>query len=259
MRESEDRKATEKRMHDIAFSGTTDYRKKQEIFYSNDIQDTEFEYIFEVFGDLRDKKVLIYGVGDQTSLIKDFIDRGAYVTAIDISSEAVKRIKENIAHNDYKNKCDVLEMDCENLTFEKDSFDIVFGRAIIHHLDIAKSLEKIHYVLKNGGKVAFVEPLGTNPVIQLYRRLTPKDRTPDEHPLLSSDLALFSEYFDRVHFKYLYALALLAFIVRMTTKNDGVFMKSFNSLRKMDDVLLKIPGYRLLCWDVIISAEKTSH
>ena len=36
----------------------------------------------------------------------------------------------------------------------------------------------------------FYEPLGTNPMIRLYRRLTPRLRSPDEHPLVDADVDL---------------------------------------------------------------------
>ena len=36
----------------------------------------------------------------------------------------------------------------------------------------------------------FYEPLGTNPMIRLYRRLTPRLRSADEHPLVDADVAL---------------------------------------------------------------------
>jgi ubiquinone/menaquinone biosynthesis C-methylase UbiE len=55
-------------------------------------------------------------------------------------------------------------MDANNLTFEDESFDIIFGGSILHHLDIEKSIGHIHRVLKPGGKVVFLEPLNMNPL-----------------------------------------------------------------------------------------------
>lgn len=256
MKNNHDRKSIEKKIHDDFFSGTSNFREKQEVFYPKSIKRTEQEYIFDIFGEMKGKKVLIYGIGSQTSLIKEFLDRGAEVVAIDISSESVKRVRDRIMKNNYEDKCTVLEMDCEDLVFEPNSFDFVFGRAIIHHLDIEKSLRQIHKILKRDGKIGFIEPLATNPVIQIYRRLTPKDRTSDEHPLKSSDFLLFLKGFDNVHLKFLYALTLLSFPIRMLTNNDGYFFKAFDFLNKIDELLLKIPGYRFLCWDVIITGKK---
>lgn len=253
---NDNRKSIEKKIHDDFFSGTSNFRKKQVVFYPKSIKKTEIKYIFDFFGEIKDKKVLILGVGNQTSLIDAFIDSGAEVVAIDLSSESVKRVRDKIFKTNSESKCSILEMDCENLTFESHSFDFVFGRGIIHHLDIEKSLQQIQQVLKRKGKFGFIEPLATNPVIQLYRYLTPLDRTPDEHPFKSSDLRLFSKRFHNVHFKFLYALTLLSFPIRILTNNDKFFFKVFNFLNRADELLINIPGYRVLCWDVIITGKK---
>jgi len=47
-------------------------------------------------------------------------------------------------------------MDANNFTFEDNSFDIVFGGAILHHLDIKSAIHHIHRVLKPGGKIIFL-------------------------------------------------------------------------------------------------------
>ena len=43
---------------------------------------------------------------------------------------------------------------------------------------------EINKVLKDDGEMVFLEPLGTNPLINLYRKLTPKSRSVDEHPFV---------------------------------------------------------------------------
>ena len=58
-------------------------------------------------------------------------------------------------------------------------FDIVYGYYIIQ---FNKCLDEIFRILKSNGTLIFIEPLGTNPIINLYRKLTPKSRSKDEHP-----------------------------------------------------------------------------
>jgi hypothetical protein len=41
----------------------------------------------------------------------------------------------------------------------------------------------------------FLEPLGHNPFVNLFRRLTPRLRSEDEHPLLEADLDALREVF----------------------------------------------------------------
>lgn len=74
-------------------------------------------------------------------------------------------------------------MDAHRTTFPEGAFDLVLGRAILHHLEYETAVREIHRILKPGGHAVFLEPLRDNPAAKLARRLTPKARTPDETPL----------------------------------------------------------------------------
>jgi SAM-dependent methyltransferase len=87
-------------------------------------------------------------------------------------------------------------MDANDLQFEDNSFDLVFGDAILHHLDFVKALDEIKRVLKPHGKMVFTEPLGNNPVGKVVRALTPHARTDDEQPLRWKELAEIKQRFD---------------------------------------------------------------
>jgi SAM-dependent methyltransferase len=99
-------------------------------------------------------------------------------------------------------------MDAEALDFPDNSVDLVCGVAILHHLDLAKSVGGIARILKPTGTAIFLEPLAHNPLINLYRRLTPQLRTEDEHPLTMTDLRSFEDLFERVETRYFHLLSL---------------------------------------------------
>jgi SAM-dependent methyltransferase len=82
-----------------------------------------------------------------------------------------------------------VKADAEALDFADGSFDLICGSGILHHLDLERSLGEVHRVLSDGGRGVFYEPLGHNPLLNLYRRLTPGSHTPDEHPLLVREIA----------------------------------------------------------------------
>jgi SAM-dependent methyltransferase len=92
--------------------------------------------------------------------------------------------------------CDFCEMDAHQLEFADCSLDLVFGVAILHHLELARALREIHRVLRDGGKILFVEPMRHNPVARLIRWLTPHARTPDELPLGRPELGLIERNFE---------------------------------------------------------------
>ena len=81
-----------------------------------------------------------------------------------------------------------LLMDAHKLQFEDESFDFVFGGAILHHLNMVTVLNEIHRVLKPNGKILFVEPLDMNPMGKIVRSLTKKARTVAEQPLRVCDM-----------------------------------------------------------------------
>lgn len=97
-----------------------------------------------------------------------------------------------------KDRCPAAEsyvMDAHRLQFPDESFDVVFGHAILHHLEYERALLEVMRVLKPGGVVIFDEPLGDNPGAKIYRWLTPKARTPDEVPISRKKILWADERF----------------------------------------------------------------
>ena len=91
--------------------------------------------------------------------------------------------------------CDFRKMDAHDLEFADGSLDMVFGVAILHHLEFDCALREIHRVLRDGGRIVFIEPLRHNPLARLVRWFTPHARTPDERPLGRPELRLIDRNF----------------------------------------------------------------
>jgi SAM-dependent methyltransferase len=87
-------------------------------------------------------------------------------------------------------------MDAHRLDFDDDSFDVVYGGGILHHLDLPQALGEIARVLRPNGKMIFIEPLDFNPVARLVRMVTPFARTADERPFRKRDITLVQSLFD---------------------------------------------------------------
>jgi SAM-dependent methyltransferase len=100
-------------------------------------------------------------------------------------------------------------MDAHHLEFQDECFDLVFGCAILHHLDFVKALDEIRRVLKPGGRILFVEPMGVNPMGKLVRAMTPFARTVDEKPLMLKELTELEQRFGtRYYFEELFSVPL---------------------------------------------------
>ena len=115
------------------------------------------------------------------------------LTCINISEVELQRGIDSAI--DSKTRPQFIQMDAHDLQFENKTFDIVFGAAILHHLNIVRALDEIFRVLKPEGEILFVEPLGMNPVGKLVRSLTKKARTEDEQPLRVCDMAEIKKRF----------------------------------------------------------------
>src|SRR5712692_5573664 len=110
------------------------------------------------------RRVLEYGCG-QGSHAFYLAARGAAVTGIDLSDVAIDQGRDRAR----RERLDVTfrVMDAERLDFEDDSFDLICGVAILHHLDLQKALSEVSRTLRPGGLAVFLEPLGHNPAINL--------------------------------------------------------------------------------------------
>jgi SAM-dependent methyltransferase len=82
--------------------------------------------------------------------------------------------------------------------------DVVFGIAILHHLDLELVAGEVHRVLKPGGRAIFQEPVRNSKVIRFLRSLIPyraPDISPFERPLTDAELAHFARRFSSARSK----------------------------------------------------------
>ena len=142
---------------------------------------------------------------------------------------------------------------CEDLSLNSDSFDIAYGSGILHHLNLNKSLSELKRILKKDGKIIFIEPMATNPIINLYRKFTPNARTSDEHPFKLSDIEFIKSLFSNVEVKYYGFLTLVCFLFYKEPEKSNLFQ----ILKKMDEKILNSRYFKFLAWSVLIKAKKS--
>jgi len=190
------------------------------------------------------RRVLEYGCG-QGGHAYLLAERGSSVTAIDLSETAIEQAEELARARGLEDRTEFRVMNAEALDFGDDTFDVVCGTAIIHHLDLRKAYAEIARVLKPDGLAVFMEPLGHNPLINLYRRLTPRLRTEDEHPLRLEDFELARSYFEEVEVSYFHLLSLLSVPLGGTRS----FPRALGALDAADRLLFsRLPAARRYAW-----------
>lgn len=235
----------ERDFHNERFSSEDSRSDQKKYYWAVGDGSADYKRTYREFA--RGKDVLEYGCGDSLNFL-NLAPIVKSLQAIDISDSAIERLK---SENVYGN-VEMHVMDAMNMTFTDESFDLVFGSGIIHHLETETSACEIARVLRNGGRAVFWEPLGLNPVINVYRHFTPEARTPDEHPLLPKDFDLISKHFSNVEIRY-YGLSTLA-AVPFRKKSFGESL--LKQAKKFDRALFKIPGVKHLAWFVVIVATK---
>ncbi len=141
------------------------------------------------------------GTGDLTLRL---LQRGARVTAIDISPAAVDVARQRQARFLPEAQAAFVVGSAELMEFEDETFDLVVGKLVLHHLDLAVAAPEISRVLKPSGVGAFAETSGLNPVLRSARRRLPgtagiaRYGTPDERPLEEEDIDVLRKSFSEV-------------------------------------------------------------
>jgi ubiquinone/menaquinone biosynthesis C-methylase UbiE len=135
--------------------------------------------------------VLDYGCGDG-EYSRHLLAQGArHVYGLDLSETAIELARaKGIANATFQ------VGDAHQLPWPDQSFDVVVGRAILHHLDLPTATRELVRVLRPGGELLFVEPLYHNPLAALFRWLTPKARTVDEKPLTRAEVLRMGQPFE---------------------------------------------------------------
>lgn len=238
----------ERAFHNARFSH--EVRHAQQKYYSC-IEHGSEQYMSRVRALARGADVLEYGCGGKPEGL-EIAPISRSMIGIDISDVATADAARMAIARGLSNACYV-RMDAEQLAFDDESFDLVFGNGIIHHLDLDRSFAAIARVLRPGGSAVFWEPLGHNPVLNRYRERTPEARTVDEHPLVRSDFDVARRYFDFdvAQLRFYGLTTILSVPLRDTRLGDAV--RSVTA--QLDQWMFHSP-IRWLAWYVLLEFRK---
>ena len=239
----EERKAREKEFHDARF-GRGGPRGGTGAFYRI-TGEAHARHRALVYEGCAGKRVLEYGCGPGSQSF-ELARRGAHVTGIDISPVAIEIAKAEGARQGVE--AEFVVRDAEATGFPDGSFDLIVGGAILHHLDLDRAYAEIARLLAPGGRAVFIEPLGHNALINLYRKMTPEQRTLDEHPLLRSDLAHARRAFAHVNVWYYHMMGIGAAPFAKTP----LFKPVLAALSALDRALLSIPAIQPYAWIAVL-------
>lgn len=235
MNNLQDRVEREKKWHDERFNEHARSTKTSKFYQALEYWYIDYDsHFFDTNSDI----VLEVGAGLESVALKAPFNSS--LISIDISSTAIDKLKSS------KKKGDVVfeVADAHRLPYESNKFDLIIGRGILHHLDLSAAVPELKRVLKQDGGVVFGEPLAGNPLINLYRKLTPSLRTPDEQPLRHSDIMYIKDTFPGTKIFYYGFFTLIASML-------GLKVSLF--FRSLDHIFLnKFRLGRYLAWACLI-------
>jgi SAM-dependent methyltransferase len=231
----------------------------------------ETTHAFRALGDLTGRRVLDLGCGyGETSVYLALL--GARVDAVDISPRMLEVARQLAERHGVADRIAFHAAPGEQLPFADESFDAVFGHDVLHHLDLDRAGAEVHRVLVPGGRAVFVEPLGHNPLLNLFREHSAETRTPDEVPLRFGDFAALGSGFRRLRHREFQLATLALFLwfyvgeradpnrVRYWKKiidEAERWRRPFAVLAGVDRVLLAVcPPLGRLCRMTVIEVEK---
>lgn len=248
---TDERIRREQEFHDARIEEADTARQKVDKYYVL-MQRARDEYTQMAIAYGRDHDLLDYGCfnGDAAFV---WSSEGARTTGIDISPAAVDIARKRAAERKHtmEQERDVRfeVMNAEEMDFPSGSFDVAAGTGILHHLDLHRGAAELARVLRADGHALFIEPMGHNPAINLYRKLTPGLRSEDEHPLRMRDLDVFAQYFHSVDVRFYNLFTFLSLPLR-----GGALFKPVNGfLHAIDRALFTLlPFTRRYAWLTLI-------
>jgi SAM-dependent methyltransferase len=223
------------------------FRKYSDPKYFWDLREKSAQLLGPVAG----KRMLDYGCGMGEETIY-FAKLGAHVTSIDISPVGIELTKRRAEFNGLADRVDASVRDATQTGFADESFDLVHGLGIIHHLGAENSFRELYRVMKPGARGVFLEHLGDSRAVEKLKRWVYReegfDYTDHEKPLVWEETIQALRRFRRYELHPYY----LSFRLRRLMP---VFGKPF--ARKLDHAILTTaPFLRHFAGAVLIYVEK---
>ncbi|MBI4250706.1 class I SAM-dependent methyltransferase [Candidatus Uhrbacteria bacterium] len=196
------------------------------------------------------KDVLDFGCGNGVH-VPTLASVAQSVVGIDLSESSLDIACRRIANLSDREKIQLKKMDCENLEFSDNTFDLVFDGGVFSSLDFDRALSEIARVLKPDGVLIGIETFGHNPLMNLKRKLNEKSgkRTTwaASHILTTASLKKARQYFANVEVNYFHLLSWIA--LPFIGKPGGIAL--LRVLEAIEAALLTIPFLKKYAFKIV--------
>lgn len=189
-------------------------------------------------------KVLEIGCGSALFTEKVYNATKADIISTDLSEDLLAIAEKKLPNVKFELQ------DAMNLPYGENTFDVVFGSSILHHLEMEPALAGMLRVLKPGGKLIFAEPNMINPQILVQKNIPAVKRamgdSPDETAIIRWKLAKQMKNLGYSVVK----------IFPYDFLHPAVPPKLIPFVKKMGEIVEKIPLMKEIAGSVIIFGQK---
>jgi len=155
-------------------------------------------YLFSFLGSVHDKVILDIACGYSMTPVL-FALAGATVYAVDVAPKTIATVQRFAEYKGVADRVHVHVGPVETLPFADAQYDLIYGGAALHHVQLDKAGPELARVLKPGGKGAFQDPLGHNWLFEFARDYLPyHGKHPakgTDRPLHVHEIAAFGRHF----------------------------------------------------------------
>jgi len=215
----------------------------------------ELEYAYSLLGRLEGKILLDYGAGDGWNTIC-LAKARAMVTAMDISEKGIELINKKAIANGVSEYVKAEVQNGYETTYESNTFDVIYGNGILHHLDVETAGQEIRRILRPDGVAVFSEPIGDTRIMDVLKaivlfflRRKPLPETEHEAPLTSARIRSLEQYFKVVRFRHFNVLSSARAVVRSEVLNRMLLWADYYLIEYL-------PGFEKLGRAVIIELRE---
>lgn len=213
-------------------------------------------HLFGSLGPLSDRAVLDLGCGYNPTPIFLALGGARHVVACDVSPNAVTHARDLARAAGVSDRVAFFVAAAEQLPLGSETVDAVHAESVLHHLALPLAGKEIRRVLKEGGKAAFKDPLGSNPLLEFARDYLPyrwkKSAKGTDRPLTFAEIQRFGSSFTRCTFRGFGLISMLA--VLMVGRGDGTLRRAADAV---DERLLRAaPFLQRYCRFVVTCVEK---
>jgi 2-polyprenyl-3-methyl-5-hydroxy-6-metoxy-1,4-benzoquinol methylase len=244
------RLADEARFADQAYVRyASDLQLNQTVFkkYAEPQADWDWrQYGAKLLGSVKGCRVLDYGCGQGEETVY-LAMMGAHVTAIDISPVGIQLTKERARLNGVGGRVSAAQMRCDPTEFPNESFDVIHGFGILHHVGLRTGMMEAKRLLKPGGRGLFFEHMGNSRMIE-WLRPKEKNYTKGERPVKWDEIQKLQPEFSRMVVKPFHLASRL---------RRRVQLLNLPVVKRVDHAILSaLPVMRHFASGVVIYLEK---